>query len=326
MFESKVRQPFFEAEGAMGGGGGEPATSSSDVPGTPGWGLPGGADQAAGNPLFQQQPNPPATPTPEPTATPAQPQPQVFDFAGRKVEVADPAVAATLKDLHKDYTALTSTYQSTNQRVKELETANQTYMNLLQQHTQTQATNDTPEQTGPSPEDMEQIKADFMDKFYDNPLSAIEGLLENMFQTKVQPIIEPITQERQWNEQMKELSGKYEDFSNMIGPMRQLLDDMPDLAQHGLDAVYQLAKRATPPPQPGPEQLLNDPQFVQQMMQNPDIQKQFLSQYVQEKQGSQQQAPTLMGGQPGGQAPFSSENRPTDIKGASKAFKSFLGL
>lgn len=325
MFESEVRQPFFEAEGAMGGGGGESATSSSDVPGTPGWGLPSDANQAAENPLFQQQPQ--ATPTPDVPAQPEQPQAQVFDFAGRKIEVADPAVAATLKDLHKDYTALTSTYQSTNQRVKELETANQTYMNLLQQQTQAQATNAPPEQNAaPTPEDVEQIKADFMDKFYDNPLSAIEGLLDNMFQQKVQPIIEPITQERQWNDQMKELSNQHEDFPTMIGPMRQLLEDMPDLAQHGLEAVYQIAKRATPPPQPGPEQLLNDPKFVEQLMQNPDIQKQFLSKYVQEKQGSQQQAPTVMGGQPGGQAPFSPENRPTDIRTASKAFKNFLGL
>lgn len=315
-----VRQPFFNAEGDMGGGGNPAAaTSSSDLPVTQNWGLPAEGNQAAAaqNPLFQSE----QTAQPEPTAA------QVFDFAGRKVEIADPTVAAALKNVHKDYSELTSTYQNTNQRVKELEQANQTYMQLLQnmqQQQPAQANPTQPQQNQPTEEDIAQMKADFMESFYDDPRSAIEGMLDTMFQQKVQPIIEPITQERQWNEQVAELQKKYpSEFPSLIGPMQELLREMPELSQHGLEGVFQIAKRAQ---QPNPEQLLSDPQFVQQVMQNPDIQKQFLSQYLQEKQGSQQQAPTMIGGQPGGQMPTTPEQRPTNIKDATKAFKRHLGL
>lgn len=309
----------------MGGQGEAPATSNSESSFTPGWGLPNGAgNQAAGNPLLAEMATPPAV---QPEVVP---QGQVFDFAGRKIEVSDPNMLAALKDVHKDYSALQGTYTQSSQRVKELEQANTTYMNLLQTFQPQQAgqpnANQPEAQSQPTPEDVEQIKADFMEKFYDNPMSAIEGLLDSMFQQKVQPVIEPITQERQWNQQMRELQGKYEDFPTMVGTMRELLDEMPHLAEHGLEAVYQIAKRTTPAPQPGPEQLMNDPQFVQQLMQNPDIQKQFLSQYLQEKQGTQQQAPTVMGGQPGGQMPTTPENRPKDIRTASQAFKRSLGI
>lgn len=321
-----VRQPLFNADGDIGGGqpagGSEPASSSSAEGITPGWGLPQGTNQAAANPLFSQ----------EPAVAPVAPEPAIFDFAGRKIEVADPSIAAALKDVHKDYSALQGTYTQTNQRVKELEQANQTYANLLQTiqqqgGQQPNAMQSTSQQGQPAPEDLEQMKADFMEQFYDDPKTAIEGLLDSMFQQRVQPIIEPITQERQWNEQVQTLQQKYpDDFQQMVGPMQQLLQDMPELAQHGLESVFLLAKRSQPMPQPGPDQLLNDPNFRQQVMANPDIQKQFLSQYLQEKQGSQQQAPTVMGGQPGGQMPATPEQRPKDIRTASQAFKKSLGI
>lgn len=317
-----IRQPLFNAESDMGGGQGGNDSASSNPTFTPGWGLPEG--QAAGaNPLFNE---PVATPPVQPETA------QVFDFAGRKIEVNDPAMLAALKDVHKDYTALTGTYTQTNQRVKELEQANQTYMNILQNmpvqlQQQGQNANQPTPQNEPTAEDREQMKAEFMEQFYSDPLASIETLLDSMFQQRVQPVIEPITQERQWNEQMQALQQKYpDDFQNMIGPMRDLLQEMPHLAEHGLEGVFQIAKRATPPPQPGPEQLLSDPQFLQQIMSKPEIQKQFLSQYLQEKQGSQQQAPTVMGGQPGGQMPTTPEDRPTDIRSASKAFRQYLGL
>jgi hypothetical protein len=320
------RQPLYNADDGGNGGGAEPVSSNSEPTFTPSWGLPADGNQATGsNPLRQP---PVATPPPV-----AEPTGQVIDFAGRKIEVSDPAMLAALKDVHKDYSALQGTYTQTSQRMKELEQANQTYLNLLQTiqpQPSAQPNAAQPPQSQPTPEDLEQMKADFMEKFYDNPLTTIEErvaqMVESLFQQKVQPVIEPITQERQWNEQMRELQGKYEDFQSMVGPMRELLNDMPHLADHGLEAIYQLAKRATPAPQPGPEQLMNDPQFVQQLMQNPEIQKQFLSQYLQEKQGTQQQAPTVMGSQPGGQMPSTPETRPQDIRTASQAFKRHLGI
>lgn len=316
-----LRLPLFNADGAMGGGDGSDSSASSNSAGefSPAWGLPQGGNQAAAatNPLFN----------PEQSATPVG-QPEVFDFAGRKIEVKDPAMLSALKDVHKDYSALQGTYTQTSQRMKELEQANQTYLSLLQNvQGQQQQPAAQAQSNQPSEDDIEQMKADFMESFYDDPKTAIESILDSMFQSKVQPIIEPISKEREWNEQVQTLSHKYPDFQTMVGPMQELLQEMPELAQHGLEKVYQIAQRSNAAQQAvSPEQLMNDPQFLQQVMSRPDVQKQFLSQYLQDKQGTQQQAPVMMGGQPGGQAPSSPESRPRDIKSATKAFKQSLGL
>lgn len=319
MFKT-VRQPFFNAEGDLGGGGqgggNEPVVSSNSADFTPSWGLPNSGNQAATNPLFNQ------TPVVEPQA-PVQ-EGQVFDFAGRKIEVADANIAAALKDVHKDYTALTGTFTQTSQRVKELEQANQTYLNLLNQAQQMQAQQpiQSEPQGGPSEEDLEQMKSDFMEKFYDNPKTAIEAMFDQLFQQKVQPVIEPISKEREWNEQVSGLQQKYPDFQTMIGPMQQLIEEMPELAQHGLESVYHFAKRAQPAQAPTPEQLLSDPNFLQEMMQNQDVKTQVLSKWMQEKQG--QPAPTIMGG--GGQFTTATDPSPKDLRTGSAAFKRYLGL
>lgn len=305
-----IRQPLFDADDGAGQGGNGESASSNSQPSSPSWGLPNDGSQAAGNPLT----------SPQPSA-----QPSVFDFAGRKIEVSDPAIQAALKDVHKDYSALTSTYQNTNQRVKELELSNQTYMQLIQNMQQQPQQAAQQQDQQPNEEDIEQMKTDFMEQFYDNPMTALETMLNSLFEKKVQPIIEPISKEREWNDQVQTLSQKYPDFQDMVGPMQELLQEMPDLAQHGLEKVFQIAKRSQSA-QPTPEQLMNDPQFLQQVMQKPEVQKQILSQYAQDKQASYQQAPMVMGGQPGGQAPSAPENRPTDIRSATKAFRKSLGL
>lgn len=320
MFKS-IRQPFFNADGDVGGEvAGNDSASSSTFEGSPRWGIPDGNQAAGKNPLFSTPAEAPAQPAQASAA-------QVFDFAGRKIEVTDPNMAAALQDVHKDYAELNRTYTQTNQRVKELEQTAQTYLSVLQSMPQTaQPNNAQPQQSQPTPEDLEQMKSDFMEKFYDNPVDAIEGMLDRMFEQKVQPMIEPITQEQQWNKQVRELQTKYEDFQTMTGPMHELLQEMPHLAEHGLEGIYHLAKRMQPQPQPGPEQLLNDPNFVSQFMQKPEIQQQFLSQYLQEKQASQQQAPTVMSGQPGGTLPTSPESRPKDLRSATHALKRHLGI
>lgn len=326
----KRMYPLYNAEGAMGGGEGASgdvsATSNSGEGFTSGWGLPKGQEQvsqptgnqaaANANPLLGQPQQQVA----------AAPQPQVFDFAGRKIEVTDPAMLNVLKDVHKDYSSLQSTYTQTTNQVKELQNEKQTYMQLLQQQTQAPAQQ---AQQQPAPVDLEQVKADFMEQFYDDPKGAIEGLLDGMFQQKVQPVIEPMQKEKAWNDEVQGLQSKYEDFGSMIGPMQQLLQDMPQLAQHGLESVYQLAKRSAPAPQapqPTPEQLLSDPAFREQALAHPELYQQAVSRYVNERQQTNSQIPVVMGNQPGGQIPSAPETRPTDIRGGSKAWLRSLGL
>lgn len=324
----KRLHPLFNVEGAQGGGepagGNEPtggqapaATSNSDAF-KPGWGLPPGkgndGNQAAAqaNPLLG-----------EPQVAP---QPQVFDFAGRKIEVTDPTMLNVLKDVHKDYSSLQSTYTQTTNQVKDLQAQNQTFMQLVQNMQQQAPAAQQQAPAQEAPVDLEQVKADFMEKFYDNPLEAIQSLLEDQFSKKVTPVIEPFQKEQAWNQEVSSLSQKYDDFNSMIDPMKQLIQEMPHLAQHGLESVYQLAKRSQPTPQPTPEQLLGDPAFREKVFQNQDITQQVVSQYLQSKQQTNQQIPNVMAGQPGGSAPSAPETRPTDIRGGSKAWLRSLGL
>lgn len=312
----KIRQPFFDADSGAPAGGEVVAPVTSNSEPAPVWGMPSANQATSGNPLFQD-------------ATPPAPQPeaQVLDFAGRKIEISDPSVLAVLKDVHKDYTTLEGTYTRTNQRVKELETTNQTLLQTMQNIPQTQAQQAQPQQQ--QPEDLEQLKSDFMEKFYDDPMSAIGQMLDQMYQQKVQPVIEPISQEREWSGKIQELANKYpDDFQSMIQPMQEVLADMPQLAEQGLETIYQIAKRSQqsqPPAQPTPEQLLSDPNFVQRIMQNTDIQSKVVSQYLQQRQGTNEQIPIVMTGPTGGQSPSVPENKPTDVRGGSKAFLRWLG-
>ena len=336
---------LFAGEGGEGGApaSSEPAAASSSPAGEPtpatseptfnftqGWGLP--KDQAAAaqvNPLIQQPIVDPLKATP-----PVQPTKEVFDFAGRKIEVTDPAILSVLKDVHKDYTNLQGTYTKTNQEIQELRTQKQIYEQTIQGFQQQQPPAAAQPQNQ-EPPTTELTAEEFMEKFYENPQAALQSMFEKQFESKVKPVIEPIQQreksaeqERQMNEQVSSLSQKYSDFNDHIASMQEVINENPQLAAQGLETVYFVAKgrSAQPPTQaPTPEQMLADPTFVSQhIMSNPQIQQQMISQYLQGKVQANNLTPPVMGAQ-GGQPPAIPENRPTNLRDASKAFLKHMG-
>lgn len=310
-----------------------PAAEPAFNGGTPNWGLPtASSDQAATpmiNPILSDTQVPATIQPPAASVTPAAAQPEVIDFAGRKIEISDPSMLAVMKEIQKDYTNLQGTYTRTNQEAQELRTKLQSFEQQQQQPPAEQPPAAQPP-AQMSPEDLEKVKEEFMDRFYEDPMGAISGLLEEQFNRTVKPVIEPITQERAWQEQINTVSGKYEDFTEYVEPMKAVLQEMPHLADQGLETVYLVAKgRTVQPaaPAPTPEQMLADPNFVNtHVMTNPQIQQQIVSQYLSNKQTINQQTPPVMGGQPGGAAPAIPENRPTNIRDASKAFLRHMGL
>lgn len=309
-----VRMPFFNAEGAAAGGGNEPQSQPSAQPtfqGTPNWGMPN-----QGQPAAAPTPTPTPVPTPTPAATPPA-QTEMLDFAGRKIPVLDPA----LKDLHKDFTSLNSTYTKTNQELIEARAQMQVYQQMLAQQ-QAQP----PQPQTPSPEDLEQAKEEFMTRFYEDPLSAIEELVSK----KVNPVVEPITKEREFNQEVQRISSKYADFNQMVPLMESVLQEHPQLKNQGLEAVYLIAKGKAAQnavPAPTPEQLLSDPQFVQNyVMNNEAIRNQMISQYVNDKQATNGQIPVVLGNQAGGSIPSMPDNKPKTLAEASRAFAKHLGL
>jgi hypothetical protein len=235
-----------------------------------------------------------------------------------------------LKDIHQDYTKLQGTYTKTSQELAEYRGQVQALQQMVQQfQQQPQAQPQQPQ----VPVDPEKVKEDFMNRFYDDPLGAIQELVSKSVEPAINPIkqmVEPITKERQLQEQIQQVSGKFSDFNDMVPAIQQLINEMPQLAEQGLETLYYVAKgrsAQTAQPAPTPEQLIQDPNFVQQyVLNNPNIQQQMISNYVNQRQQTNQQTPVVMAGHPGGQPPAMPEQKPKTIGEGSKAFRKFLGL
>lgn len=297
--------PLFEMDGMGGAPSGEPASATSNS------GVPNQTAQPGPiNPLLAD-----FAPTPTPDAG------EFVDFAGRKVPVVDPVI----KDIHRDYTELNRTFQSTNQQYKQMQEQNQQLMQMVQMFQQ-QAQQPAQQQAaqGPTPEEMERMKEDFMNTFYEDPQSAIKNIVE----TFVKPVVEPIQKEREFQQQVESVKSKYADFQDMVPAMQEVLQQNPALQDMGLETVYLAAKGKTAQAQPQvtPEQMLADPNFRQMVMSNPEISQQIVSQYLSQKQTTQAQTPPVMGATTGGQMLASPENKPTSIRGGSKAFLQWLGM
>lgn len=317
MFKKFMMTPFFNVDGQGGGdtGGGAVSTPQSFTQGTPNWGMP---NQGAPT----QTPTQTQIPTPV-VPTPVVPQQQeMLDFGGRKIPVADPSI----RDLHKDFNTLQSTYTKTNQELLDLRTQNQMFQQMIQQQMNGQGGAGTipPQQAEPQLS-AEQVREEFMSKFYDDPMTALEELINK----KVQPVVEPITKEREWNAEVQRVSGKFTDFQDMVPHMEAILQENPNLAKQGLETVYMYAKGRSAQsqvPAQTPEQMLQDPEFLKQIMGNENITNQIVSQYVNNKQATNQGTPTVLGNQYGGSMPSMPDNKPKTLGDASRAYAKYLGL
>lgn len=302
----RVRQPLMNVDGGSFGGG--DVGSNFQVP-------------ATSEPVGNQAPQPTIT-NPLLNLTndiPFTPPQETLDFAGRKVPVLDPII----KEVHRDYSELNKTYQQTNQRVRELETMNQQYMAMVQQFQQTAQQAPTPEPAAPV--DLEAQREAFMDRFYENPLQAIQDLVSS----QVNPVLQPITQEKQFQADVQVMEQRYSDFRDVMPAMRDLLTEMPHLGEQGLETLYLITKGKTaqaPTQAQTPEQLMQDPAFIAQIMQNEQIRNQIVQQHVTQRQQINQQIPFVMGNQPGGQAPTMPENKPQSIREGSKMFLKSMGF
>lgn len=274
------------------------------------------------DPNYGQQPTMGQAPTEE------------LDFAGRKVKVIDPVI----KDIHKDYSSLQRTYQETNQQMKQLQEQNQMFQQvfqMLQQQgnlpaSQQQGQSPQSQQFAPQPPSQEEIDS-FMNEWYENPIQTFDQMIskriESAMEQQVRPMIEPIQRERQYAQEIQGLNQKYPDFQELTPAMKDVIEQYPHLADQGLETVYLVAKgQVSQQPPITPEQMMSDPQFRQQVMQNEQIRNEMISQYMQQRQQTNSQAPPLMGNQPGGQIPAMPENQPKTLREASKMFSRYLGI
>jgi hypothetical protein len=235
----------------------------------------------------------------------------LLDFGGRKLEAN-----ADLQGLHKDFTEQQRYITSLQEQV-----------NLYKQQTvQPQA-----QQAQQAPEinpDVENWDEDDWAKFYDNAPGVIGNVVQSKIQKYVSEKLDPILQERQWNNEIQRMYEQYPDFDQFVGDVQALVNQQPDKyaeREGGLEDAYYRAKATKGVADPA--QLAQDPQFLQQyVMNNPQVQQQAVQQYFQQKQQTNNQIPTVMGRGSGGFTPQTPDASPTTLKEASRAFLKNLGV
>jgi hypothetical protein len=276
--------------------------------------------------------------TPVTTPKPIEPQQDVPD----KFKNADGSV--NTEAIIKSYTNMESMYSKQQNTVQQMTELQQTVIALQQQIAQQAQASAQPEQQL-TPEEIEaQAEADnekFWEAYNTNPKSAIADLVKEAVENSVKPMMDPILQEResqqqvaQWDQRIQEFTKDHDDFESVRPAMQEILQsdeavkqftqDHPD---KGIALLYDLAiakskqAPATPEATPAPktaEEMMNDPEFVAKFVSNPAVKDMVLKQHMQNLKNNP--APPVIGAQ-GGLPPSTQPVDMTNMKTAAEALK-----
>lgn len=215
--------------------------------------------------------------------------------------------------------------QQTQQQLQQMQGYIQYMMGIQQQQTR-QA------QPQLSPEEIQKKNEEWLNRFYENPMEA----LNEVVQARVTQAIQPLQQQQQYrdnldqyNRQVQEAKGKYPDFDTLLPEMEniikeqgQYLANMPN----AVDNVYHLAKARKLQGTATPDQMLQDPNIRQKILQDETIRNEILKSYAQGVRD--RQPPVTIGSQPGeppaappGEMKTSQDTR----KAVTSYFSRFLG-
>ena len=192
---------------------------------------------------------------------------------------------------------------------------------------------------GPTPEEQAQFEEQFFSDWSDKPLETTIKLVQNVVQQAIQQAMQPVMPlvqshnqyqaQAQWNSRIEQFASdpSRSDFDSLRPQMAELAEKMPEIQDRpdAIEALYFMAKGRTQAQQPQtPEQLLQDPAFIQKILENEGIRNQVIQKHVIDpvKQG---QPPVVMGSQPGGVAPSTPANKATSIKEGSRNLLAWLG-
>lgn len=220
--------------------------------------------------------------------------------------------------LHKDYTEQQRYITSLQEQVNVYKQLNEQTQGQPQGQPQAQPELST---------NVEEWNEDTWQQFYDKPQNIIGNLVQQEIQKFASEKLDPILQERQWNNEIQTMFDNHADFDQYIGTVQELVTNYPDRYADrpgGLEEAYYRAKATAN--DVNPAQLAQDPQFLQQYVyNNPQVQQQVVGQYFQQKQQTNAQIPTTMGRGAGGFTPQTPDASPTTLKEASRGFLKQLG-
>jgi len=255
----------------------------------------------------EPEPSPDATPEPEgpkpdPDAEPKETEPRI-DVPDK---FRNPDGSVNVDALVKSYTNMESMYSKQAPQLQKLDELQQTVVALQQQITQqAQAdNNNAPEGEQLTPEEIQaQAEADlekFWEEYNENPKQAIAKLVRDSLKSELEPLnqkVIPLIQEREqqarvdgWAAKVQEAKQTLPDFETMVPAMKEVIAEYGEVITSREDAVmvaYNLAKskqaQATPSAKPATiDDLLNDPEAMSKLLQDPKVKNQVLSAHMQE--------------------------------------------
>lgn len=264
---------------------GEPAPATPAESGVP----------PAEPPVVNPEPAPvePAAAPTEPATPPAEPQPA--PAPANNDPLANPVV------------------QELMNVVKQQQEAIKQQSEMMQQYLQNSMTNNTP-QPSPvvtkTPEEMEAEKEALMERFYANPMEVL-----NEFASKAtEPLQKKLNayEEREaWNTAIGTMAtdtAKFPEFENVRGRMGEILKERPYLMQSGdrskaLGDAYaiamaekgftQPAAATVQPMQMNPADMMKNPDFIKQIIGNPEVMKLIAAEQAKAIQSNSQQVPPM---------------------------------
>ena len=275
-----------------------------------------------GNPEQPQDPQPEGQEPPES---------QFLDFGGRKVDPNDPdSIRGAQQDFLNAQRYITQLAQE-NQMLKQFQQNPQ-----QQQGQQPQAPE--PQQ----PEEPEMSAAELQELFYDDPdryMQELQKKITRQVEQKYEPVRkqqETMAKQQAFNEEFNQVSQRYgEEFDRHFDGIKQIAQRIGDqkAEQIGLEGLFLMARGAAqqqqqpqqPQQMPSPDQLVNDPNFVQNhIMNNEQLRQQIINDYLQGKQ--QNRPPKTINNRQGGAPSLNQVKRPKSIGEAGKLARQYGGF
>jgi len=189
-----------------------------------------------------------------------------------------------------------------------------------------------PRQTEKTPEEIQKENQDWLDKFYEDPMKALNEVVEGRVRQEVEPIQKEYQMQKavqHYNQQVQEARQKYPDFDEYAPQMEEIVKQQGKYLStlpNAVDVVYSMAKAQSVKEPPTPDSLLQDESFRQKILQDETIKNEILKQYA---QGVQENKPPVILGEQQGEVPSTPPEQITNTQEAKTAsmnlFRRMLG-
>ncbi len=184
------------------------------------------------------------------------------------------------------------------------------------------------QQEGPTKEDMVAQSEEWLEQFYEEPMSQVEALAEKIVNQKMEPILkerEAFHQQQAVQENIEQFKKKHPDMEEFSQDMIQIFNERPELETHphALEFAYKMAKGQRYDTVPKTlDDYMKDEDAINKLLEQPEIKKKMVQKLMNEKQDS----PPVMGtgGNATGNAALANPNEITDLRQGTKAWLASL--